>query len=433
MSKTCEMIRGRRAVDVIAFENEECLLEDLRLRGLLNETRREITGYLESLNSEKLKDDDERDEKRSILELDSATGLLRQRNVVGVLIYGDLRLWIAPKILAGAPEDPRVGTLALLYHMAAYAEGYRRVASVIQLASEPLTALARPYVYVVSSKLKQGVYREYVRMVRESEFVRGKVVLREFLRRWPHSTHRLVVEDWQLSADTPLNRILYAAAERALTQDPSTRSRALEVLSLLEEAEELEHWIPRDIRAVKFNRLNERFREAFNLACLILGYAGLTGKDALIFVFNTPKLFEEYVCGVLSRELKEIRVRYQQEIRNGLLVNDRPRAVKPDVILHGKRKVPLEVKYKELKDLGEAPLPDVYQVAFYSRLLGSDRAILVYPMVAARAKHVLIEVRSSDEEDTLMVHVIGYDLLRSIKMGEIDREFLERVREVVEH
>ncbi|MEM1560487.1 MAG: hypothetical protein QXN35_02960 [Ignisphaera sp.] len=51
------------------------------------------------------------------------------------------------------------------------------------------------------------------------------------------------------------------------------------MLSLLEDAEELEEWLLRDIKVVRFNKLNERFRETFNLACLILGYVGVLDKS----------------------------------------------------------------------------------------------------------------------------------------------------------
>lgn len=169
----------------------------------------------------------------------------------------------------------------------------------------------------------------------ESRFLMGRPILRELLRGYPHKIRSPVVEHWWLSIDVPLNRVLYAAAERALGQARVIRVKALETLSLLEDAEELEHWIPRDVRSVKFNRLNERFREAYTLACLMLGYLGLVGRDALIFVFSTPRLFEEYVYRVLLRELggAKTSVMYQSGIEDRLYVDGKPKTLRPDIVL----------------------------------------------------------------------------------------------------
>lgn len=89
------------------------------------------------------------------------------------------------------------------------------------------------------------------------------------------------------------------------------------------------------------------------------------------------------------------------------------------------------MKYKNLVNRGEVPLSDVYQVAFYSRLLGTDEAILVYPSVGSYNRHTLFEAKNINRENSLEVHIIGYDLSRVIESGTIDHGFVSEVEQVL--
>lgn len=415
--------------DILVFENENCIISNKQVIELLKSTIDRIRKGFDELNKQ-LEEDEEKQEKRSMFNFNPHSGVLEAINASGVLLYKDIRLWIVPKILARqnpSSSEIRERTLVLLYHMTSYVEGRRKIAVAIPRRGDPLLILAGLYIDILSDELKRGVYREYIRTRVEARFIRGRLLVEELLRRCPQRLHVPITEYWQLSIDVPLNRILYAASEKVLHVSSASRTQVLEVINFLEDAEELVEWIPRDMRAVRFNRLNERFKEAFNLACLLLGYTGILGKDMFVFVFNMPKLFEKYIYRVLQREFPQLTAKYQERIGEHLFVDGEQSSVRPDIILEGKRKIPIDVKYEELK--AKIPWSHVYQVAFYSKILNSNKAILVYPASDSSTKPIRVELR--DVRNPLDIYLLRYNLTRVFETGRPDHGFVRDVNQIL--
>ncbi|MEM4629300.1 MAG: hypothetical protein QXL83_04970 [Zestosphaera sp.] len=425
-------------LDIVVFENEECTLDGEKAKELLIRVHDKLEEHLNRENDE-LRYDEEKDTKESRFRFDEEARKLQIWNMAGVVIDRELKLWVVPKILKPDKleklekleelEKLKSSTLLLLYHMVSYVKGYWRISKALVKRDNPLECLSRLYVELLNHEIMRGVYREYVRVVEESPFLRGKPLLKEILRRYPVRTHVPVSEYWRLSIDVPLNRVFYVATEKVLSEDSKTRSMALRLLSFLEEAEELEERLMGDINVVRFNRLNERFREAFNLACLILGYTGVLDKEALVFAYNTPKLFERYIYEVLRKEIGNVEYQKKLEIR----VNDGSRNVMPDIVLYSNRgiPIPLDVKYKLIE--GEPPLSDIYQIAFYARQLNSSEAVLVYPEDTKSKNKLEITVPVAKDDADFKIYVLKYDLSKILENGEPDKNFIREVRNILKH
>ncbi|MEM1560486.1 MAG: hypothetical protein QXN35_02955 [Ignisphaera sp.] len=86
-------------------------------------------------------------------------------------------------------------------------------------------------------------------------------------------------------------------------------------------------------------------------------------KEALVFAYNTPKLFEKYVYEVLREKVGNVEYQRKLEIH----VNGENRNVMPDMVLSSSRgiPIPLDVKYRLIE--GEPPFSNIYQIAFYAR------------------------------------------------------------------
>jgi len=181
-----------------------------------------------------------------------------------------------------------------------------------------------------------------------------------------------VVRYHGLSIYNPLNRVLYRALEELIHVDNSGyRSMLYESLELLGDAEELDYMLNRDIASVKFHRLNERFKQAYMLALLILGYRGIIAKEEpLPLVEDINKLFQKYVCVVLRKNLN-YHVEEQREYRisqNNSENSIFSEKIIPDIIVKANGKIiPIDVKCKLLeKEEGEKVDPsDFYQVMLY--------------------------------------------------------------------
>jgi len=321
----------------------------------------------------------------------------RIQSIIGFIFYRDRTLVVTPKFLRSPKEYIEKGyiklvedTLRLYTIMVSTIEGYEpkipdiyHPLSFRESPGELASLLGWYYVSVLNTELKRGVYRDYQENIEESVFIRGKLMANSLLRNYPVSMTKPVVRYHRLSIDNPLNRVLYRALEELIHVDNSGyRSMLYESLELLSDAEELDYMLNRDIASVKFNRLNERFRQAYTLALLILGYRGIIAEEEpLPIVVNTHELFQKYIYVVLRRNLNcrvEQREYWISSKENSMF----PEKIIPDitVVANGKA-IPIDVKYKLLeKNEGEKVDPsDFYQVMFYAHYLNSPITFLVYP------------------------------------------------------
>jgi 5-methylcytosine-specific restriction endonuclease McrBC regulatory subunit McrC len=239
-----------------------------------------------------------------------------------------------------------------------------------------------------------------------------------------------VVRYHGLSIDNPLNRVLYRALEELIHVDNSGyRSMLYESLELLGDAEELDYMLNRDIASVKFHRLNERFKQAYMLALLILGYRGIIAKEEpLPLVEDINKLFQKYVCVVLRKNLN-YHVEEQREYRisqNNSENSIFSEKIIPDIIVKANGKIiPIDVKCKLLeKEEGEKVDPsDFYQVMFYAHYFNSPITFLVYPKWDQDGKTIIKECSEYKGVEICAIVYNFYEVLS--KPGDLVRSFRE--------
>jgi 5-methylcytosine-specific restriction enzyme subunit McrC len=157
-----------------------------------------------------------------------------------------------------------------------------------------------------------------------------------------------------------------------------------------------------DLDQVKFNRLNERFYPAFQLARLLL--EGLTvqllagGQHALAFVFDMDRLFEQFVASFLQTYSRRILPENWRdlpiELRGGLTkrymvqptpVSEKPMfPLQPDILLGlpglpnliidtKNKSLPLKQSYRAVAE------GDAYQMLAYATQFRCPGILLLYP------------------------------------------------------
>lgn len=130
-------------------------------------------------------------------------------------------------------------------------------------------------------------------------------ITRQFARQ-PNLTQGLDVSYDDYLPDTFLNQVFRLAVDRlqVITRDTQNRQMLADLDSWLEHVRLPMQISFTDLDQIHFNRLNERFLPAFELAQLLL--EGLTvkllagGQRAFAFVFDMDRLFEQFIASFLQ-------------------------------------------------------------------------------------------------------------------------------------
>jgi 5-methylcytosine-specific restriction enzyme subunit McrC len=157
-----------------------------------------------------------------------------------------------------------------------------------------------------------------------------------------------------------------------------------------------------DLDHIEFNRLNERFYPAFQLARLLL--EGLTvqllagGQRAFAFVFDMDRLFEQFIASflqtysrlILPEEWRDLPIELQGSISKRHLVLPIPSSekpmfpLKPDIIIGfpGQPNLIVDTKNKALplrQSYRAVAEDDAYQMLAYATQFHCQNILLLYP------------------------------------------------------
>jgi 5-methylcytosine-specific restriction enzyme subunit McrC len=325
---------------------------------------------------------------------------LRAHGVVGVIAAEGCALEILPKIdFPGHPAETAIGSIRRrLVHMLAVALDIRidpgQVTALDYQRETLLELLVRLFTEKLVGAVRQGMPRRYVADADDLAALRGRLDVTRQFTVLAANPSRLACRYDALSPDIALNRIMKAAVTRlsriARSADNQRRLRelAFAYADIAEVAIPALRWDD-----VVLDRTNERWRQLFNLARLLLGdrfqttSAGGSSGFSLLFEMNT--LFEEYVARVAARAVAGSDLKivsqggrlYCLKTDNGGLFQ-----TKPDILVkRGGRVIQIiDTKWKRIarriddKKQGISQA-DVYQMMAYGRLYDCSRLTLLYP------------------------------------------------------
>ena len=322
---------------------------------------------------------------------------LKAGQVVGVLSVPGRTVEILPKI-----DDDDGAVRTALVRMLAVALGLRiaegDLAALDTQRNDLLELLVRLFAERLLAAVRRGLPRRYVAREEDLRLLRGKLDVTRQITHLAARPDRLACRFDELSEDTPLNRVLKAAASR-LARLARTAANA-RLLAEIAARFELVGDSPDPLREpVRLDRTNAAFHDLHRLARLFLEAdwqstaSGRAAGFTLLFPMNV--LFEAFVGRCLQRALarQPVRVRLQAGGRHGrhALTGADGRslfALRPDAVIEGAEgangAVVLDTKWKELdpdedeETLGVAQ-SDVYQMLAYERSYRASRLILLYP------------------------------------------------------
>ena len=231
---------------------------------------------------------------------------------------------------------------------------------------------------------KHGLRKSYRTIHENLNKVKGKILFTNHIRKNAFHKEKFYVEHKIFDADNKLNQILLKALSilKNIAHNPTHNIRINKLLLNLEGISEkniTEKWFDN----LKFDRNTERYRQAVNLAKLIiLKYSpDLKGgnENVLAIMFDMNILYENYVF----RKLKALQLDPNIPILKVREQNRTPfwetRGLRADIVVETKDKhLVIDTKWKVLKDSKPSDA-DLKQMFVYNLHYDTDLSILLYP------------------------------------------------------
>lgn len=263
-----------------------------------------------------------------------------------------------------------------------------------EVSHDLVPAFAEVFAQVVSRTLGAGVLHGYREREDELTVVRGRIRVREQMRRGFGAPIPLAVAYDDFTPDIPENRILLAAI-RALIALPGVQRWT--VHNLHHQADRLSgvaELRPGPLPSWTRHRLNERYVPALRLAETVLGGSGVEHgngnrdgdgdprtpvRELPGLVVDMARVFEDFLSVALGSGLAAHGLRCAAQENHHRLDEAGRVRIRPDLVVRGRDGIRcvVDAKYKDLRG-GLPSTTDLYQMVSYCTALGLERAHLVY-------------------------------------------------------
>ncbi len=235
-----------------------------------------------------------------------------------------------------------------------------------------------------------GLIRQYLLRSANRNVLRGRLLFSEQLKHNMIHRERFYTTSQDYSRDNVFNQILFkalnivckVASSSILRKEASLLCQQMEGLSDMEFATD-------NFSRLKYDRTSDRYRDAINLAeLIILNYLpDLRGgnRSVLALLFPMEFLFETYVASMLKRAAHEMSCRISTQHSKRFWRNDQGgfRKLRPDIVIDwtdatGPRRMVLDTKWK-LPQGGMPANSDLKQMFVYNEYFMAESSNLVYP------------------------------------------------------
>ncbi len=244
---------------------------------------------------------------------------LQARQFVGVVEAADAAIEIYPKLDAGLLDDAtsfsenRVrSVMHNLLWMLEVTEHHDIAETETAGLEETPDTFVDLFAFLLAKRLlrelENGVAHTYQRMEDDLRAVRGRIqILDQVTRNWNRLDRMACAWD-EFTSDTLLNRLFKCACRFLHQRVGHTKTSGLlaDCLALLEDVADVPVEVALfEIQFLRWDRSNERFRLAFNLARRLMegtGHAlGAGEADTFVFLLDMNAVFEDYAHAVLEK------------------------------------------------------------------------------------------------------------------------------------
>ncbi|MDE0440732.1 MAG: restriction endonuclease [Gammaproteobacteria bacterium] len=299
-------------------------------------------------------------------------------STVGALEVGDLSVSIQPKL-----------PVSRVLYLASYAiDEIEFREERFDYEDEPTLVEALVPVFAAAARraFSRGLLHGYRTEEDSLQTVRGRIRVDDQIRRRFGNPVPLEVRYDDFTVDVLPNQLVKAAALRLLTLRIHTGSRVklAGVLANLEDVDLVE-FPSGALPEVRFDRLNEHYREVVDLSRLILRHTSIETQRGDVrtsgFLVDMNSVFQEFVTRALRRALGLSERTFRSDKRlPGIWLDGAERIrLKPDLTWWEGRECTFvgDAKYKKVQD-ARVPNADLYQLLAYTVALNLPGGLLVY-------------------------------------------------------
>lgn len=250
--------------------------------------------------------------------------------------------------------------------------------------------IGRFFLNCVNEIIRKGLLKKYLRKKENRRFLKGKILIKEQIKRNLVDKSRFFCEYEDLTFDNLENRIILSALHSLISLikfNKIIKNELRRFETILKDFISLVKVNPSECNLVRFNRINQHYEDIMTLSKVILEERFIRSihkgeSRGFNFIVNMNRVYEDFITEIVEEiidqdsEFKEFEIERQPRFNN--LVRERTIITKPDIVIRrGHRTYPfiIDTKYKR-----EDSNADYYQVIAYSLALRDSKACcLIYP------------------------------------------------------
>jgi len=301
---------------------------------------------------------------------------MRASHYIGTIVLDHLHITILPKT-----------TVTNLFYMLTYAyrlPQFRTEETLATISDNIFEFIVRIFLEQTQQLIRQGIYRNYVEQEEVQIYLRGRLMLADYLRQNAVRVGYFVQRANEHTSNVPENQILKYTLWLLSQLDYRETAMTTRLRRAYAMLGEVSHVMVNatDCYQLQFTRLNERYRAPIHLAALLLRHLSLEsgrGDERFFsYLFDMNEVFEKFVGYYLQERFRDhptIDVLLQERI---WLDAERQEHGIPDIIIqHNQAPLyVLDTKYKQFK--GSPDPADRNQLWIYNQRLKPRAGILIY-------------------------------------------------------
>lgn len=324
-------------------------------------------------------------------------GKIKTTKYCGILNYENEDFYILPKI---SKEDDK--NLDIFIYMLRYVYDIKidneDIASSKNLKSNNLLEIfIQMFAKNLFRQFQKGIYKEYITKQDNLTTLRGKYLINENLK-YNFTKNKIYCEYDEFSENNSLNQFFLYSIKTL--QKYVKNKKILKQCELILNEVQLKQI---DINKVDihFNRLNQRFKNSFEFALLLLNKSiPLFKKDkkSFAFLFDMNILFEKFI-GKIYKEIDNTTIlQHSKKFDNLKLI--------PDIYTEN---LIIDIKYKLAKNKKDLKRDDKYQMFAYGMNFGVKNTMLLYPKHNAEDLKEDLKLGEGDKMISLKMRNINLD------------------------
>ena len=280
----------------------------------------------------------------------------------------------------------------------------------VEVANSYLILYYLAFLKRLKEVLKRGVYREYVEMEENLNFLKERLLIPEHVRLNHFNKHKLFCGFTEFSPDNQINQVIVSTlnliSKSKFSGYHQLTSNIRNIRNSFNEIEFSNNFRPsvHTIDRIRYNRQNKRYEEIMRYCKnIIQNLGGAFGNDDtkyMSFYLNMSELFEQYVGKqLMEKNIKKLgwNENFQWDSNEDwyadlqydrVYLDDKAKIfkVKPDILIWKSESNCIAVadtKYKRLIDDSKINYnissSDIYQVMAYAEKFKTEIMYLIYP------------------------------------------------------